>query len=126
MKKHEIAIDGAPGPAGPYSQGIRFGDLLFVAGQRPADPKTGAIPDGIAAQTRQALDNVRAILDAGGSSTDGVLKVNVYLTDLGDFAAMNEVYKEYFREPYPVRTTVGVALRGILVEIDAIAYREKS
>lgn len=126
MQKQEIATTAAPKAAGPYSQGISFGDLVFVAGQRPADPVTGAIPDGISAQTRQVLENVRAILEAGGSSTNAVLKVNVYLTDLGDFAAMNEVYREFFGEPHPVRTTVGVALRGILVEIDAIAYREKT
>lgn len=123
MQKKKIETTDAPAAAGPYSQGVRFGDLVFVAGQRPAHPTTGAIPDGITAQTRQVLENVKAVIEAGGSSMEHALKVNVYLTDLGDFAAMNEVYREFFSEPFPVRTTVGTALRGILVEIDAIGYR---
>ena len=122
-KKKSIETAGAPAAAGPYSQGIRFGDLVFVAGQRPADPVTGEMPPDLAAQTRRVLEIVKAVLEAGGSSMDQVLKVNVYLTDLGDFAAMNEIYKEYFPEPHPVRTTIGCTLRGIKVEIDAIAYR---
>jgi len=122
-KKKPIETSGAPAAAGPYSQGIRFGDLVFVAGQRPADPISGEIPADLAAQTRRVLDNVKAVLEAGGSSMDRVLKVSVYLTDLGDFAAMNEIYTEYFSEPHPVRTTIGCALRGIKIEVDAIGYR---
>ena len=125
MKKKAIETPAAPSAAGPYSQGVRFGDLVFVAGQRPADPATGAIPADIASQTKRVLQNVQAVLEAGGSGLEHVLKVNVYLSDLSDFAAMNEVYREFFSEPYPVRTTVGVALRGILIEVDAIAIRAK-
>jgi len=123
-KKKPIETAGAPAAAGPYSQGVRFGDLVFVAGQRPADPVSGEIPADLAAQTRRVLDNLKAVLEAGGSSLDQVLKVSVYLTDLGDFAAMNEIYKEYFSEPHPARTTIGCVLRGIKIEVDAIGYRK--
>ncbi len=119
--KEEIRTTRAPQPAGPYSQGLKTGSRIYVAGQRPADPATGAIPPDITAQARQALENVRQILLAGGADMDKVVKVAVYLADLGHFAAFNEVYKEFFSAPYPVRTTIGCSLRGILVEVDAIA-----
>ena len=122
-KKKPIETAGAPAAAGPYSQGVRFGDLVFVAGQRPADPVSGEIPADLVAQTRRVLENVKAVLEAGGSSMDQVLKVSVYLADLGDFAAMNEIYKDFFSEPHPVRTTIGCVLRGIKIEVDAIGYR---
>ncbi len=122
-KKKSIETTDAPVAAGPYSQGIRFGDLVFVAGQRPADPVSGEIPADLVAQTRRVLENVKAVLEAGGSSMDQVLKVSVYLADLGDFAAMNEIYKDFFSEPHPVRTTIGCVLRGIKIEVDAIGYR---
>lgn len=123
MEKVKIATEHAPSPAGAYSQGLVFGDLVFVAGQRPADPDSGVIPGDIRSQARQVFRNVQSILEAGGSSMDRVLKVTVYLTDLEDWAAMNDVYLEFFGRPLPVRTTVGVALRDILIEVDAIAYR---
>lgn len=112
-----------PAPAGAYSPGVRAGDLLFVSGQVPRDPRTGELVGGdVAAQTRQVLENVRAVLVAGGATLEDVVSVTVYLSDPGDWGAFNEVYKQVFRSPYPTRTAVGARLRGILVEISAIAY----
>jgi 2-iminobutanoate/2-iminopropanoate deaminase len=123
MDKQPVTTDTAPRPGGPYSQGIRAGEFLFVAGQGPTDPRTGQrAGDDIQTQTRQTLENVKAIVEAAGGSLSGAVKVNVYLSDLANFGAMNAIYREYFPEPFPVRTTVGTALLGILVEIDAIVY----
>ena len=119
--KEEIRTDKAPLPAGPYSQGLKAGNRVYVAGQRPVDAKTGKIPETFAAQAKLVLENVRHILEAGGATTDDVVKVTVYLTDLAHFAEFNEIYKTFFSAPYPTRTTVGCSLRGILVEVDAIA-----
>ena len=119
--KEAVRTSAAPRPAGPYSQAIRAGDLVFVAGQRPQDPVTGQMTDGIGAQTGQVLQNVRSVLEAAGCTLADVVKVNVYLADLRDFDTFNAVYREFFSEPYPARTTVGSALRGMLVEIDVIA-----
>ena len=126
MPKTAISTDDAPKPVAAYSQAVRRGPILQVAGQGPVDPATGefAGPD-IASQTRQTLLNIQAILKAAGASFDDVMMVRVYLADLGDFAAMNEVYTEFVTEPFPSRTTVGVALPfGMLVEIDALAVVE--
>ena len=120
-EKKAVRTDKAPTPAGPYSQGIVYGDLVFVAGQGPLNPATGKIGETIEEQTRQVLENIKAILEAAGAGMDDVLKCTVHLADMGDFARFNQVYKEYFSEPYPVRTTVGSSLNGILVEIDVIA-----
>ena len=113
----------APTPSGPYSQAIIANGFIFVAGQRPQDPVTGAIRDDVREQTRQCLRNVKAILDAAGSSMANIVKTNVYLSDIADFAAMNEVYSAMIPEPYPTRTTVGAQLRGIKVEIEVIALQ---
>ena len=121
--KQAISTTASPSPAGPYSQGLVTDTLVFVAGQGPLDPATGRVPEGIAAQTHQVLRNIGGILEAGGATMADVVKVTVHLADLTDFAAFNEVYREYFPAPYPVRTTVGSQLPGILVEIDAIAQR---
>ncbi len=120
MKK-EIRTKNAPMPAGPYSQGIIVGDRIYVAGQGPLNPATGKVPEGIEEQTRQVLKNIQAILEAGGAKLDDVVKVTAHLADLKYFAAFNEVYKTFFKEPFPVRTTVGSQLKDILVEIDVIA-----
>ena len=124
MKKL-ITTDKAPAAIGPYSAGITAGDFIFVSGEGPLNPRTGKI-DGttIEDQTRQTLENVKAILEAGGSSMGDVVKVSVLLTDLANFKRMNEVYKTFFSEPFPARITYGVALAvpGMLVEIDAVAY----
>ena len=111
----------APRPAGPYSQSTRIGALVQSAGQVGYRPD-GTLPDGVAEQTRQALRNVLASLAASGAKEEDILSVRVYLTDVADFAAMNEAYVELIREPFPSRTTVYVGLRpGLLVEIDALA-----
>lgn len=121
--KEAITTTASPPPTGPYSQGVRTETLIFVAGQGPIDPRTARIAEGIEEQTHQVLRNVRAILEAGGASMGDVLKVTVHLADLAHFDAFNRVYSGYFSEPYPVRTTVGSQLMGILVEIDVIAQR---
>ncbi|MDO9514994.1 MAG: Rid family detoxifying hydrolase [Syntrophales bacterium] len=120
MKK-EIRTDKAPQPIGPYSQGLVVGNMIFVAGQGPLNPETGKTPPTIGEQTRQVMTNIKNILEAGGATMDNVVKSTVHLADLKDFQAFNEVYREFFTAPYPVRTTVGSSLLGILVEIDVIA-----
>lgn len=124
MKK-SISTQNAPKAIGPYSQGVSFGDLIFTSGQIPVNPATSEIPSGIAEQTKQALLNVSAVLEAAGSSMDKVLKTVVSIKDMNDFTAMNEVYSSFFNEPFPARTTVEVARlpKDVLVEIEAIAYR---
>jgi 2-iminobutanoate/2-iminopropanoate deaminase len=118
-----ISTDKAPAAIGPYSQAVKAGNLLFVAGQIGMDPATGQLREGIEAQTRQALLNLKAILEAAGASLEQVVRVGVFLQDLKDFQAMNAVYAEFFPQSPPARTTVQVAAlpRGALVEIDAIA-----
>ena len=121
-----ITTDRAPVPVGPYSQAVVDGDTLYVAGQGPGNPATGVLELGDArTQTRQVLENIKAILEAAGSSLDKVQRCNVYLRDLADFAAMNEIYGGYFSAPYPARTTIQAAALpgGISVEIDCIARR---
>ena len=125
--KHAISSHGAPKAIGPYSPAIRAGQLLFVSGQVAIDPATGnMISGGIADQTRRALDNVGELLLAAGRSFGDVARTTVYLADMNDFAAMNEVYGEYFAEPYPARATVQVARlpKDARVEIDVIAVYE--
>jgi reactive intermediate/imine deaminase len=119
-----VTTDKAPRPIGPYSQAIIDNDLVYVAGQGPANPATGQLELGdVASQTRRTFQNLRAIVEAAGSSMDRVIRCNVYLKDIADFAAMNEVYKEQFQAPYPARTTIqaGALPGGIAVEIDCIA-----
>ena len=119
-----VATSGAPRAIGPYSQALRAGGFLFTAGQVGFDPATGELVDGgIAEQTRQVLANIRAILDAGGSGLGQVVKTTVFLVDMADFAAMNEVYAEAFGTHRPARSTVAVAAlpRGARVEIEAVA-----
>jgi 2-iminobutanoate/2-iminopropanoate deaminase len=120
-----IRTDKAPVPGGGYSQGIVAGEFVFTAGQGPTDPKTGAVVgDDVATQTRQTLDNVAAILAAEGLGLQHVVKTTVHLQHLQrDFAAYDAVYREYFSDPLPARTTVGSDLMNILVEIDVVAWR---
>jgi 2-iminobutanoate/2-iminopropanoate deaminase len=110
-----------PVPGGPYSPAVIAGGLVFLSGQRPVNPQTGELAVGFAAQARQVLCNIESVLRAAGSGLDDVVRVGVHLADLASFAEFNEIYSEFFAEPYPARTTVGSALRGILVEIDAVA-----
>jgi 2-iminobutanoate/2-iminopropanoate deaminase len=109
MIRRPIATTGAPGAIGPYSQGIRAGGLFYTSGQLPLTPSGELIRDDIPSAARQALENVRAILSAGGATMKDVVKVTVYLTDMAHFAAVNEVYAQFFSEPYPARTCVAVA-----------------
>lgn len=124
MEKKQIITANAPSPAGPYSQGIAVDRFVFVAGQRPADPKTGEIAEGIAAQARQVIENLASVLEAAGSSLEDVVRSTVYLSDIKYFAEMNAVYEKLMPKPYPARTTIGTQLRGILVEIDVIAIKK--
>ena len=124
MNKVTVSTDNAPKAIGPYEQGIKVGDFVYASGQIPLDPKTGAlVVGGIAEQTRQVMKNLRAVLEAGGSSLDRVVKATVFLKNIADFAAMNAVYAEYLGQAKPARSTVAVAdlPRGALVEIDFIA-----
>ena len=118
--QHHLAQD-APIPGGPYSHAVSAGGLVYLSGQRPVDPATGQLVAGIAAQSRQVLTNLITVLHSCGCTADDVIKVQVHLADIADFAAFNEVYIEFFSDPYPARTTVGSALRGILVEVDLVA-----
>jgi len=123
MKKI-ISTNEAPGAIGPYSQGVRSGSFLFCSGQIPLDPKSGQIVSGdIATQTRRVLDNIAAVLRAGGLTFDNVVKTTIFLTDLGDFQIVNEVYGSYFKQDPPARSTVQVSAlpRGAKIEIEAIA-----
>jgi 2-iminobutanoate/2-iminopropanoate deaminase len=125
--KHAISSPGAPKAIGPYSQAVRAGQLLFLSGQVPLDPVSGQMIDGdIAAQTRRVFENLGAVLEAGGRSFAEVVRTTVFLADMNDFAAMNAVYGEYFKEPYPARATVQVARlpKDARVEIDLIASYE--
>jgi 2-iminobutanoate/2-iminopropanoate deaminase len=127
MSRTAIATDGAPAAIGPYSQGVRVGNLIFTAGQIPLDPATQQlVPGGITEQTTRVLENLRAILEEGGSSLDRVVKATVYLKDLNDFAAMNAVYDSYLGrdgDGPPARTTVEVSRlpRNVLIEIEVVA-----
>jgi 2-iminobutanoate/2-iminopropanoate deaminase len=125
--KQAISSPGAPKAIGPYSQAVRAGQLLFLSGQVPLDPVTGQMIDGdVAAQTRRVFENLRAVLEAGGRSFADVVRTTVFLADMNDFAAMNEIYGQYFVEPYPARATVQVARlpKDARVEIDVIATYE--
>jgi 2-iminobutanoate/2-iminopropanoate deaminase len=123
MSKQQISTSTGAQPIGAYSQGLRAGDFVFVSGQGPLDPQTGKIVgDTIEDQTARVLENIEAILAAGGASMADVVKVTAHLSDLALFERYNKVYARYFPDPKPTRTTVGSQLPGILVEIDAIAY----
>ncbi|AFK22363.1 RidA family protein [Pyrococcus sp. ST04] len=127
MPREIIYTEKAPKPIGPYSQAIKAGNFLFIAGQIPIDPETGELVKGdIKEQTRRVLENIKAILEAAGYSLEDVVKVTVYLKNMDDFAAMNEVYSEYFGESKPARAAIEVSRlpKDVLVEIEAIAYKE--
>jgi reactive intermediate/imine deaminase len=122
MSKEAVRTEGAPGPAGAYSQGVVAGGFLYTAGFGPKDPVTGEVPDGVGEQTARVLRSIGAVLAERGLTLDDVVKVTAHLQDLRrDFAEFNAAYREFFTEPYPVRTTVGSDLMNILVEIDVVA-----
>ena len=124
--KQIVSTANAPAAIGPYSQAIDLGSLVITSGQIPLDPATGTFPEGIRAQTRQALTNVKSILEAAGLGRDAVVKTTVFLKDMNDFAAMNEVYASFFTEgQYPARSAVEVARlpKDAMVEIEVIAAK---
>ncbi len=123
MSRQIIHSDKAPKAIGPYSQAVRVGNTIYLSGQTPLDPTTGElVPGDIATQTRRVFENLKAVCEAAGTSFAQIARVGIYLTNLGNFAAVNTVMKEYFHEPYPARSTIGVAAlpRDSQVEIDAI------
>ena len=124
MNREPVQTDNAPKAIGPYEQAIKANGFIYTAGQIPIDPKTGNfVEGGIAAQTRQVLENLKAVLEAGGSTLDRVVKATVFLKNMADFAAMNDVYAQYLGGAKPARSTVAVAElpRGALIEIDLVA-----
>ena len=122
--KRKVSTDRAPKPVGPYSQAIIAGDTIYVAGQGPFDPKTGKMPATFDEQAVQVFENIKAIVEGAGATLADVVKVNIYLADLGNFAKMNEVYKRYFVEVYPARATVGSQLLlGMGIEVECIAVK---
>ena len=123
MPRTAIHSDQAPAAIGPYSQATRTGNLVFLSGQTPLDPATGNLVEGdIAVQARQAFDNIKAVVAAAGGTMDDIVRVGLYLTDLGQFAAVNAVMAEYFASPYPARSTVEVPAlpKGAVFEVDAV------
>jgi 2-iminobutanoate/2-iminopropanoate deaminase len=124
MAKRIISTDKAPGAIGPYSQAVVANGFVFVSGQVPFDPATGqVVPGGVAEQTKRVLENVKAVLEAAGSSLSAVVKTTIYMTDMNGFASVNEVYGSYFASDPPARATVEVRRlpRDVMVEIEAIA-----
>ena len=124
--RNAVLTEKAPKPIGPYSQAVIDGDFIFVAGQGCTNPLTGKLERGdVQSETKRTFENIRAILQAAGSSLDDVLKCNVYLRDIKDFAAMNAVYETFFSAPFPARTTIqaGALPGGIAVEIECIAKK---
>ncbi|XUW99409.1 MAG: RidA family protein [Dehalogenimonas sp.] len=123
MKKEIIHTDGAPKTIGPYSQAVRTSNLLFTSGQLPIDPATGEVSGDISVQTKQVLENLKAILTAAGGSLDDVVKATVFITDLSNFSVMNNVYSSYFKASPPARSTVEVSglAKNSLVEIEVVA-----
>ena len=122
----QIATTAAPGAIGPYSQAIEAHGFVYASGQLPIDPATGAFPEGgVKEQTRQSLLNAKAILEAAGTDLGHVVKTTVFLADMGDFAAMNEVYAEFFAAPFPARSAVAVKTlpKNALVEIECVAVK---
>ena len=122
-----ISTNMAPAAIGPYSQAIEMGNLVYTSGQLPIDPATGAFPEGgIKEQARQSLLNIQAILKEAGLTMNNVVKTTVFMADMGDFADMNEVYAEFFSEPYPARSAVAVKTlpKGAMLEIEVVAERQ--
>ena len=125
MGKKIIATDKAPAAIGPYSQAIEAGGIVFASGQIPVDPATGNIPDGIEAQAKQALTNVKNLMEASGLSMDNIVKTSVFIKDMNDFAKVNEVYATFFESDFPARSCVEVARlpKDVLIEVEVIAAR---
>lgn len=124
MKK-VVETKKAPGAIGPYSQGIDIGNLIFFSGQIPLSPETGEMPEGIEAQTKQALENVNGLLESQGLDFSHVVKTTVFLDNMDDFNTVNSIYAQYFVEPYPARSAVEVGRlpKGALIEVEIIACK---
>ena len=124
MEKKRIHTENAPAAIGPYSQAIDLGEMIFTSGQIPV-AQDGSVSSDISEQTRQALLNLKAVVEAGGSSFDKVIKTTVFITDMAQFGAINAVYSEFFSEPYPARSCVQVAAlpKGVSIEIEAVAIK---
>ena len=125
MNKKIIATDKAPAAIGPYSQAIEAGGFVFASGQIPVDPATGNIPEGIEAQAKQALTNVKNLMEASGLSMENIVKTSVFVKDMNDFAKVNEVYATLFESDFPARSCVEVARlpKDVLIEVEVIAAR---
>ncbi len=122
----QISTQNAPAAIGPYSQAIEVNGFVYASGQLPIDPATGAFPEGgVKEQTRQSILNVKTILEEAGLALSNVVKTTVYLADMGDFAAMNEVYSQFFAQPFPARSAIAVKAlpKGALVEVEVVAAR---
>ncbi len=125
MSRQIIHTDKAPAAIGPYSQAVRAGDTVYLSGQIPLDPGTGLLVEGdISTQARRAFENLKAVCEAGGGSLSDVVRLGLYLTDLGNFAAVNAVMSEFFKAPYPARSTIEVSglPRGAGFEVDAVMF----
>jgi len=123
MSRQIIHTDRAPAAIGPYSQGVKSGQMVFLSGQIPLDPATGDVVDGgIEAQARRAFDNLKAVVETAGGTLENVVRLGLYLTDLSQFAVVNAVMSEYFTAPYPARSTIEVAglPKGVAFEVDAM------
>lgn len=123
--KNVVKTDKAPGAIGPYSQGIDIGNMIFFSGQIPLNPLTGEMPEGIEAQTRQSLENVKGLLESQGLDFSNVVKTTVFLDNMADFNAVNEIYAQYFVEPYPARSAVEVGKlpKNALIEVEVVAVK---
>lgn len=124
MEKNLVHTDRAPAAIGPYSQAIDLGELVFTSGQIPVAPD-GTVSEDVAEQARQCLENLKAVLEAAGSGMDKVVKTAVFIMDMGQFGTINEVYQQYFTQPYPARSCVQVAQlpKGVAIEIEAVAMK---
>ncbi|MCD8180653.1 MAG: RidA family protein [Firmicutes bacterium] len=118
----ETKTNNAPAAIGPYSQAVTVGNLLFTSGQIPINPENGEIPEGVEAQAKQALTNVKNLIEAAGGSIDNVVKTTVFIKNMDDFGKINEIYAEFFTEPYPARSCVEVARlpKDVLLEVETI------
>lgn len=127
MARSIVVTPQAPAAIGTYSQAVKVGDTVYLSGQIPLDPVSMTLVDGIEAQIARVFDNLKAVAEAAGGSLDDTVKLNVFLTDLGNFAKVNEIMARYFTEPYPARAAIGVAAlpRGATVEMDAVLHLGK-
>ncbi len=125
MSIEQVITGNAPPAVGPYSQGIVAGNLVFTAGEIPLDPKTGLIPETIEEQAELAMNNLLAVIKAGGADMNTVVSVNLYLADMGDFAKVNAIYEKFFTKPFPARTCIAAASlpKGVKIEVSAIAAK---